>query len=56
MTAWEEYALKRIREIVKSGWGKGEWQVQGTSDNKTSILIIAGETKRFIIDKQEIED
>ena len=56
MTPDEDYLLKRYRDIKQNGWGKGDFQVQETSTDYISVLITAGEAKRFVLRKEPIED
>lgn len=48
---WDEVLLKRAQEIVRYGQGQLMLNVGPSGVKETNILIQAGETQRFIIDR-----
>lgn len=53
---WLERLVKESKEIVKHGQGQLILNVGFSGKDKTNILITAGKTHRFVIERFEVEE
>lgn len=49
MEKWEKKLLKRLREIIKYGRGEMDIKVGQQSEGVRRVVIIAGESQRYMV-------